>query len=88
MPAGGDWEVARRVLQQYDSESDSEAEGDRMVSSPLESPLSSDDGLSGASDDESECLRNAGVYTDEEVGRRRARRALKLSAVLILRDKW
>ena len=34
---------------------------------PLETPLSSDDCLSGLSDDEETTLRHAGVYTDEEV---------------------
>ena len=70
LPLPGDgWEAAQRALQ-YGSDSDSaegEGEGDRTVEGPLEPPLSSDDCLSGMSDDDEAALRHAGVFTDDEV---------------------
>ncbi|XP_043237098.1 KAT8 regulatory NSL complex subunit 2-like isoform X2 [Amphibalanus amphitrite] len=77
---GEGWEAAQRALQ-YGSDSESgegEAEGDRTVEGPLEPSLSSDECLSGLSDDEHTVLRHAGVYTDDEVIRLAERRLRRL----------
>ncbi|XP_037092785.1 KAT8 regulatory NSL complex subunit 2-like [Pollicipes pollicipes] len=70
--SGEAWEAAQRPLRYRSDTSSDEEEGDRVVESPLEQGLSSDDadvGLSSEDDDDDDLLRHAGVYTDEEVVR-------------------